>query len=44
VRFDIKGHATPQQLSQTAQESQGRSTAFDVITRGIAVAVVVDPT
>ena len=44
VRFEVKGSATPHQLHQVVEESQALSVAFDVITGGVAVAVVVDPT
>jgi hypothetical protein len=44
VRFEVNGTATPQQLQQIVEGSQARPAVFDVITGGVAVPVVVDPT
>jgi uncharacterized OsmC-like protein len=43
VRFAVKGAATAQQLQQVVEESQAGPAVFEVVTGGVAVAVVVDP-
>ena len=40
VRFDANGSATRHPLHRIVEESQARSAVFDVITAGVAVAVV----
>ena len=43
VRFEVKGNASPEKLREIVEQSQARSAVFDVITNGVPVSIVVDP-
>lgn len=43
VRFDIKGDAGAEQLARIVEQSQARSAVYDVITNGVPVEIVVNP-
>lgn len=42
ARLRIRGNATPERLAQIVEQSRARSAVFDVLTRGVPVALSID--
>lgn len=43
VRFDVKGDASAEQLTRLVEQSRARSAVYDVVTNGVPVEIVVNP-